>query len=280
MGKIAAIQMCSSDNVRNNLRTAGRLIAEAAANGAALVALPEMFAMMGHKTADQQTVSEASGHGPIQDYLKQFATEHKIWIVGGTIPVKAEGSHKINSACFVYNDEGEQVARYDKIHMFDVNLPNRETYQESAVIQSGDHLAVVATPVGKIGLAVCYDVRFAALFAALAQQGAEIFVVPTAFTKTTGMAHWEVLTRARAIENLCYFVGACQGGTHVNGRQTYGHALIVEPWGAITSEVTQDGNAIVYGDIDLVRLHKLRESLPVLKHQQQYQDCYRACEKV
>lgn len=265
MTKVAAIQLCSSQNVKDNLANAQRLIRESAQQGAKLIVLPEMFAIMGMDLHDLKNAQEPLGSGLIQSFLANEARSNQVWLVGGTIPI--QGKNKVRAACLVYNDKGECVGHYDKIHLFDVSLSATEQYKESERIEPGEKTTVIDTPFGKLGLAVCYDVRFPELFRKLFNAGAEIITIPAAFTVKTGEAHWEVLTRARAIENFCYVIGACQGGTHENGRQTYGHSLIIEPWGNIAAEIDGTHPGIIYADIDLKKLHAIRQSIPVHLHQ-------------
>lgn len=265
--QIAAIQMCSSTNIDENLATANELISQAALNGAALVVLPEMFAIMGTDQTDKLKVKETLGTGKIQAFLAQCAKAHNIWIVGGTIPMACDDNHKIRAACLVFNNAGVMVARYDKMHLFDVAVSATETYQESATTQAGDTVVVVDTPVGRLGLAVCYDIRFPELFKCLMQKGAEIIAVPSAFTVPTGEAHWELLARSRAVDSLSYIIGACQGGTHTSGRKTYGHSLIVDPWGSVIAQQTILAPGVIYASIDHAYLMKVRASLPLHQHQ-------------
>lgn len=266
MHKVAAIQMCSTDNVDINLATTTTLIAKAAAQDAKLIVLPENFALMGLTDTDKLAHKENFGTGKIQSHLATLAKQYGVWIVAGTIPIASQDCNKVSAACLVYNAQGDVVARYDKMHLFDVTLSATESYKESATIEAGTKTVVVDTPVGKLGLAVCYDVRFPNLFTSLAQQGAELFALPTAFTALTGAAHWHVLTRARAIENFCYFIGACQGGVHANGRKTYGHSLIIEPWGTIEQELAESGAGVIVSEINLEHLYKVRTAIPVQEH--------------
>jgi predicted amidohydrolase len=267
MSIIAAIQMCSSDHVAENLKTAGDLIAEAASHNAQLVVLPEMFAIMGKAVEDKIRVQETFGAGPIQEWLAKQSSKYGIWIIAGTIPLSSNNKDKVCAACLVFNDKGLCVARYDKMHLFDVELSAQEVYRESDTIEAGKKIVIVDTPFGKIGLAVCYDIRFPELFRSLFNQGVDIFVLPSAFTIKTGTAHWEVLLRARAIENFCYMIAAAQGGTHTNGRQTYGHSLIVEPWGEIIAKLPGTNAGVIYADIDLQKVKQARAAIPVDKHQ-------------
>ena len=266
MTKIAAIQMASGTNVSANLIEAGKQIASAAQAGAQLIVLPESFAIMGFEDTDQVKIAEDEGVGPIQDFLSEQAKKNKVWLISGTIPIKSALENKIYAACMVYNDKGELVSRYNKIHLFDAHLEiTKETYDESETVEAGNQVVVVDTPFGKIGIAVCYDLRFPELFRQLVLQGAEIMVVPSAFTAITGKAHWEVLLRARAIENLCYVVASAQGGYHVNGRETHGDSMIIDPWGAILERLPH-GSGYVIAEIDTANTKKIRQNFPVLQH--------------
>lgn len=266
MTKIAAIQMASGTNVSANLIEVSRQISNAAQAGAKLIVLPENFAIMGMHDEDQLKIREEEGSGPIQDFLSQQAKKYKIWIIAGTIPLKSKDESKVCAACLVYDDNGERVSRYDKIHLFDVHLEvTSETYNESETIQAGEQVIVVDTPFGKVGLAICYDLRFPELFRELVSMGAEVIVVPSAFTAITGNAHWEVLLRARAIENLCYIVAAAQGGYHVNGRETHGDSMIIDPWGTILDRLLQ-GSGYVIADVDIENIKNIRRNFPVLQH--------------
>ena len=266
MSIVAAIQMASGPNVKANLEEAEKLITTAVQQDADLVVLPENFAIMGMSEVDKVTIAEKYGEGPIQQFLSQQASKHGIWIVGGTIPIDASVTGKVFSACLLYNDSGEVVARYDKIHLFDVVLEdNDESYNESETIESGNDVVVADTPFGKIGLVVCYDLRFPELFRAMADVGMEICVLPSAFTSLTGRAHWEALIRARAIENLCYVIAADQGGYHMNGRETHGDSMIVDPWGVVLNRLPH-GTGVVVSDIDLDKLSKTRKNFPALQH--------------
>jgi nitrilase len=262
----AAIQMASSPNVGANLLEAEKLIAEAAKAGAKLIALPENFALMGVHELDKVKVRESEGNGPIQTFLSDVSKKYAVWLVGGTIPLIADDENKVRAACLVYNDQGERVARYDKVHLFDVSVPEtNEEYRESDSIEKGGEPVVIDTPLGKLGLSVCYDLRFPEFFRKMLEMGAEILVVPSAFTAETGAAHWEVLLRARAIENLTYVIAPNQGGFHLNGRKTFGHSMIIDPWGCVL-DCYKTGAGFVIADIDTERLDKVRASFPVLKH--------------
>jgi len=266
MSKCAAIQMASSPSVSANLFEAEKLIAEAAKAGAKLVALPENFALMGDHELDKIKVKEVDGSGPIQDFLANVAKKYAVWVVGGTIPIAANQDNKVRAACLIYNDQGVRVARYDKMHLFDVNVPGtNEVYRESDSIEQGDRPIVIDTPFGRLGVAVCYDLRFPEYFRELSEQGMQLLVIPSAFTAETGAAHWEVLLRARAIENLCYVLAPNQGGFHLNGRKTFGHSMVIDPWGVIL-DCYKTGGGFVSADIDLERLEKVRASFPTLIH--------------
>ncbi|MEQ1485269.1 carbon-nitrogen hydrolase family protein [Methyloglobulus sp.] len=266
MNKCAAIQMASGPSVSSNLLEAEKLIAEAVKAGAKLVALPENFAMMGDREIDKIRIKEVDGTGPIQKFLSSTAKKYGIWLIGGTIPIAGDDENKVRAACVIYNELGERVARYDKMHLFDVNVPGTdEVYRESDSIERGDQMLVLDSPFGKLGIAVCYDLRFPEYFRKMVAQGMEILVIPSAFTDKTGSAHWEVLLRARAIENLCYVIAPNQGGFHLNGRKTYGHSMIVDPWGVV-QDCYKTGAGFVTADIDLDKIGKVRSAFPVLNH--------------
>lgn len=264
--KVAAIQMTSGPDVPANLEQARGLLREARERGAVLAALPENFAFMGLKDADKRAVGEMEGSGPIQDFLAATARELKVWVIGGTMPLRVGGDGRVAAASLVFDDGGRRVARYDKIHLFDVDIPGKvETYRESAHVAPGREPVVVDTPAGKLGLSVCYDIRFPELFRRLSAAGAQIFSVPSAFTAPTGRAHWETLLRARAIENLCYVIAPAQSGFHPNGRETYGDSLIVDHWGAVLQRLPR-GRGCVVADVDLNRQAAARTSFPALDH--------------
>ncbi|WP_133127131.1 carbon-nitrogen hydrolase family protein [Legionella nagasakiensis] len=264
MSRVAVIQMTSSANVKNNLNQLSELSANACDKGAQLLVLPENFAFMGMKESDKFRVAEDYGQGEIQQTISELAKRYQLWIIAGTLLLKS-GGDRLKAACLVYDDQGAVVARYDKIHLFDVRVSEREAHQESLTIEPGNDVVVVATPIGRVGLSVCYDLRFPELYQQLVVKGAELFTVPSAFTALTGKAHWEVLLRARAIENLCYVLAANQGGNHENGRHTYGHSMIIEPWGSVLSK-QQEGIGVIVADIDLQRLHQVRQAFPCLDH--------------
>ena len=260
--KVAALQMASGPNVAGNLSEARRLIENAVEQGARLVVLPEFFATMVMKEDDMVAAREQAGTGPMQKFLAEMARKHSIWIVGGSIPLVANAPNKVRNACLVFDEHGEQVARYDKIHLFNLDLGN-EHYHEGKTIEAGNQVVVVDSPFGRIGLAICYDLRFPELFRAMSN--VDIIVLPSAFTATTGKVHWETLVRARAIENLSYVIAAAQGGYHVNGRETHGHSMIVDPWGRILDELPR-GSGVVLAEVNPSYQASLRASLPALTH--------------
>lgn len=266
MSVVAAIQMASGPNVKANLEEAEKLIKTAVQQEAELAVLPENFAIMGLTEVDKVAIAEKPGEGPIQQFLSQQASKYGIWIVGGTVPIESSVTGKVYSASLLYSDSGEMIARYDKIHLFDVLLEaSNESYNESETIESGDDVVVVDTPFGKLGMAICYDLRFPELFRAMADVGMEICVLPSAFTSLTGKAHWESLLRARAIENLCYMVAPDQGGYHINGRETHGDSMIIDPWGVVLNRLPH-GTGVVVSDIDLDKLRETRKTFPALQH--------------
>lgn len=263
--RVAAVQMVSGADVDANLAEAAHLISTAVSAGAEFVVLPENFALMPTRDAGQLEVMERDGDGPIQEFLSTQAYQNRIWLVGGSIPLASNQPAKVRAACLLFNDRGERVARYDKLHLFDVKLDNGEEYSESLTIEAGERVVVVDSPLGRLGLTICYDLRFPELFREMLDQGAEIFSVPSAFTATTGKVHWEILLRARAIENLAYVIGAGQGGSHTSGRETYGDSIVIDPWGQVINRLAR-GPGIVTADIDRLRLEKLRRSLPSIEH--------------
>ncbi|MBV9317809.1 MAG: carbon-nitrogen hydrolase family protein [Gammaproteobacteria bacterium] len=264
--KIAAIQMTSGPEVGANLEQAAALLAEAAARGTRLAALPENFCFMGLKDADKRAVAERDGQGPVQDFLAATARRLRLWIVGGTVPLVAAADGRVAAACLVYDSDGARAARYDKIHLFDVDLPGRaESYRESAHVAPGARATLLDTPVGRLGLSVCYDVRFPELYRHLSAEGAQLLSVPSAFTSPTGRAHWETLLRARAIENLCYVVAPAQSGFHASGRETHGDSMIVDYWGRVLQRLPR-GSGCAVADIDLAAQANVRESFPALAH--------------
>ena len=265
--RVAAIQMTTSADVAENLAQADVLLAQAAERGAAVAALPENFAFMGLADADKRAIAEVQGAGPIQDFLARTAERHRLMVIGGTLPLHIEGGDgRVAAACLVFDASGVCVARYDKIHLFDVDLPSAaESYRESAHVAPGRRSQVIDTPAGRLGLAVCYDIRFPELFRQLSAEGAEWFVLPSAFTAPTGEAHWETLLRARAIENLAYLVAPAQSGRHANGRLTHGDTMIVDYWGRIL-ERQPAGPGCVVAPLDRVAQADARAHFPALRH--------------
>ena len=263
---VAAIQLASGSNVSANLLEAERQTEAAARAGADLVVLPENFAFIGRNCSDAIALSERPGNGPLQSFLSQLAKRLGVWIVGGTIPLEGEHAAKWRAACTVYDEDGRQVARYDKQHLFDVNLvESNEQFVESESIEPGDRVIVLDSPVGRLGISVCYDLRFPELYRAMVDRGVEVITLPAAFTEITGRAHWETLVRARAIENLSYVIASAQGGFHVASRQTYGHSMIVDPWG--TKLVEQErGIGFVNAEIDPEFQQTTRRNFPCLDH--------------
>jgi len=258
----AAIQMISTPDVAQNLATAGRLIVDAAGRGAQLLVLPEYFAIMGAKDTDKLGVAESFGSGPIQDFLAQTAARHQIWLAGGTIPLHADEPGKVRNSLLMFNPQGECVVRYDKIHLFGFDN-GTESYREANTIAPGNTPVAIETPFGRIGLAVCYDLRFPELFRALGE--VDILLLPAAFTATTGRAHWEILLRARAIENQCYVVASGQGGLHPTGRETFGHSMLIDPWGQVLDCLPQ-GEGCALAELKSSQLERVRKTLPALAH--------------
>ena len=267
--RAAAIQMTSGRDVALNLEAAGELVATAAGDGAKLVVLPENFSFLGATDAERLAAAEAPGEGPAQTFLAEQALRHAIWLVGGTIPIAA-GDGRVRSRSLLLGPDGGRVAAYDKIHLFDVRVPDNEaeSYRESATTEPGTEVVAVETPLGCIGMTVCYDLRFPGLFHRLGQLGMEILVLPAAFTVPTGRVHWEPLLRARAIESLCYVVASGQWGEHAGGRKTYGHSLIVSPWGEILAE-RESGAGAVSAELDMIRLEEIRAKFPTLEHRRE-----------
>ena len=260
--KIAAVQMISGPEVAPNLAIARRLIAEAAAAGAQFVALPEYFPLIGASDGDRLAARERDGSGPIQDFLATAAREHGIWLVGGSIPLFADDAAKLRNSSLAFNPQGERVARYDKIHLFGFRK-GAESYDEAATIERGDQVVTFDTPLGRVGLAICYDLRFPELFRAMG--ALDLLVLPAAFTETTGRAHWEMLLRARAVENQCYLLASAQGGLHPTGRMTHGNSMVVDPWGEVLARMDK-GEGVVIAEFDPQRIADTRASLPALKH--------------
>lgn len=258
---VAAVQMASTADVQENLDTAGRLIAQAADAGARLVGLPENFYLFGRKESDKVTAAEADGDGPIQNFLAETARRHGVWLIGGTAPIRSADPARIRSACLVFDAGGRRVARYDKMHLFRFDAAG-EHYDEGRAIQHGTEPVAVASPFGRIALSICYDMRFPELYRMLGTF--DIAFVPSAFTVPTGSAHWHLLLRARAVENLAFVVAPAQGGTHAGDRRTYGHSLIVDPWGGVLAERVEDGEGFVIAEMDSALTAEVRRSLPAL----------------
>ena len=262
--RVAAIQMNSGADTDRNLELAGKLLGDAARDGCTLAVLPENFALMPQRGRDKSRYAEQPGTGPIQDFLAETAASCGMWIIGGSMPLASPEPERVYGACIVVDDHGNATAIYRKIHLFDVDLPDREeSYRESHSMYAGDDPAAVDTPAGRVGLTICYDLRFPELYRTLVDDGATLFTVPAAFTAVTGAAHWHTLLRARAIENLAYVIAPGQFGTHPDNRETYGHSLIVDPWGRILAELAS-GNCVVMADIEPGSPEQLRESFPAL----------------
>ena len=263
----AAIQMVSNDQVDANLKIAADLIAQAADAGANLVVLPENFAFMGRYEGAVAGVAEMPDQtGPIQQFLASQAARHTLVLVGGSVPLVNAGSDKIFASSLVYGPDGQCLARYDKLHLFDVQIGDHEGYKESATFSAGGAVITVDTPYAKLGLSICYDLRFPELYRQLTQRGADLLLVPSAFTATTGAAHWSSLLRARAVENLSYVIAPNQGGVHASGRETYGHSMIIDPWGQVLVCHTDSNTGVVMATIDLNEQQALRQRFPALSH--------------
>ena len=275
--KIAAIQMVSTPSVERNCETARRLVAQAAREGARLAVLPEYFCFMGRGDRDKLAIAEPPGDGPIQRMLAETAREHRLWLVGGTLPLhgvadveKGKDGARAMNANLVFSPEGEAVARYDKIHLFRYDN-GREQYDEGRTLLAGSTPASFEADGHRVGLSVCYDLRFPELYRALMRPPCDLLCVPSAFTASSGAAHWEVLLRARAIENQCYVVAAAQGGTHENGRRTFGHSLVIDPWGEIVAIRRDDGEGVVAAELSRERIADVRSQLPALEHRRPFQ---------
>ena len=262
MTRVAAVQMVSTPEVEHNLVTARRLVGEAAALGASLVTLPEYWPIMGMSDTDKVRHAEPEGAGPIQDCMAALAREHGIWLIGGTLPLTSAESGKVLNTTLVYDPQGASVGRYDKIHLFGFNK-GTESYDEARTIVPGEAVGSFEAPFGRVGLSVCYDLRFPELYRAMGD--VDLILVPSAFTETTGKAHWDTLIRARAIENLAYVVAPAQGGYHVNGRETHGHTMIVDPWGVVLDRLAR-GSGVVVAGVNPTYQAKVRRSLPALTH--------------
>ncbi len=269
MMQVAALQMVSTPRLDDNLAVAHALLTQAAQGGAELAVLPEYFCVMGHHDTDKIALCEAHGDGPIQRFLAAAARDLGLWVVGGTLPLVADAPERVRNTTLVFNPSGACVARYDKIHLFRFDN-GREQIDEGRVIEAGRTPVQFDLPSRsghrwRVGLSVCYDLRFPELYRAHAQAGADLLLVPSAFTHTTGQAHWEVLLRARAVENLAYVLAPAQGGVHENGRRTWGHSMLVDPWGTVLGQ-RDEGAGVVAGTLDIQRLRSVRQQLPALSH--------------
>lgn len=276
--RVAALQMVSSGDIHQNLDSARRLIESAASQGADLVLLPENFAVLDGGPLRQFAEVQGADGSLLQDFLAQQAKTHGMTVAGGTIPMLSRpvddaggevsllDDGRVRPACLVYDDVGQLIARYDKIHLFDVKVQDRQAeYSESRSFEPGNKVVTVSTPIAELGLSICYDLRFPELYRKLVEAGAQVVTVPSAFTRTTGEAHWEVLLRARAIENQCYVVAANQGGVHNATRETFGHSMIVSPWGKILDSVSE-GEGLAIADVDLENLADIRRDMPIASH--------------
>ncbi|THB71923.1 MAG: carbon-nitrogen hydrolase family protein [Gammaproteobacteria bacterium] len=261
----AAVQMVSTDQLDHNLRQAESLIKIAADKGVQFILLPENFAFMGNNTPETISVAEEHGKGKIQETISRLAHDLRITIAAGSIPI-LDKTGKARASCLVYGKDGQEIARYDKKHLFDVYIKaSQETYRESDTYNPGKNVVVIQTSIGKVGLSICYDIRFPEMYREMHEAGVEIIIVPSAFTEQTGRVHWEPLLRARAVENLCYVIAADQGGVHTNGRKTYGNSMIIDPWGRIKARL-EKGAGVIFSEIDLDLQKKMREEFPVLLH--------------
>jgi deaminated glutathione amidase len=260
--RVAAIQTIAGGDVSENLAQAGLLVRAAVEEGAQLIVLPEYFGILGARATDKLAAKERDGAGPQQDFLARMAREHRVTLVGGSVPIATDDSARVRSACLVYGPDGARVARYDKIHLFRFTS-GAEDYDETRTIQPGDAVVAFDAPCGRVGLTICYDVRFPELYRALGD--CALILVPAAFTATTGAAHWELLLRTRAVENQCYVLAAAQGGLHPNGRRTWGHSMLVDPWGDIVAS-KDEGPGVVVGNVDPARIAEVRKQLPAVHH--------------
>ena len=265
--RAAAVQMVSTSNVDANLQAAGELLHHAAAMGAQLAVLPENWPLMGNTDRDKLVCQETFGHGPLQEFMAGRARDLGVWLIGGSIPLASGDADHVYNSCLVYDPEGHCSARYDKIHLFDVDIgrDGNEAYRESGSISPGREITVAGTPFGNIGISICYDLRFPELYRRMLSRDVTIITVPAAFTRTTGRQHWELLLRSRAVENLCFVIAAGQGGQHNEQRATWGHSMIIGPWGDILASM-ETGPGVVCADLDLLYLHTVRRTFPALEH--------------
>ena len=262
--KVAALQMVSGTDVQRNLDDARALLAQAAAAGAQLVALPEYFCLMGRRDEDKLAIAEAAGEGPIQRMLADAARAHGLWIVGGTLPLTGADAAHVRNACLVFGPDGQQAARYDKMHLF-AFAQGSERYDEGRTLEAGGTPVALQALALRVGLSICYDLRFPELYRALMRPPCDLLVVPAAFTHTTGEKHWELPLRARAVENQCYVLAAAQGGRHDNGRRTWGHSMVVDPWGEVLA-CCEEGPGLALAELEAERIAKVRAQLPALAH--------------
>jgi deaminated glutathione amidase len=262
--KVAAVQMVSTPDWPSNRQAAARLVAQAAAAGAALVLLPEYFCVMGMKDTDKLALAEAAGDGPIQQFLSELAQQHALWLVAGTLPISTERNDQVHNRSCVFAPDGSAAGYYDKLHLFAFDN-GCERYDEGRTLRAGGEPVAVQAQTLRVGLSICYDLRFPELYRAMMQPPCDVLCVPAAFTHTTGQAHWELLLRARAVENQCYVLAAAQGGVHANGRRTWGHSMVIDPWGVVL-DVLPEGEGFVIADVDAQRIQQVRTQLPALAH--------------
>jgi len=265
--RIAIVQINSGDDIDRNLHKVEAYVCSAAEQGARMIFLPECFALMQSGRAQLRSAAEEEGSGKIQDFLSRISVQRNVWIFAGSLPLKTDAPSLVANSLLVYDDRGERVARYDKIHLFDVVLSAEEKYLESAYTKPGASVQVIDTPAGRTGLSICYDLRFPEMYRKLSEMGAEILVVPSAFSYTTGQSHWSPLLTARAVENTCYVIAPAQVGLHAGDRRTYGHSLAIDPWGNKILEVEEQCGAFI-AEIDLFALHRIRKKMPSLSHRQ------------
>jgi deaminated glutathione amidase len=262
--KIAALQTVSTPDPARNLATAERLVAQAADEGVRLMALPEYFCLMGRRDDDKLAIAETPGDGPLQNALSSMAARHRVWLIGGTVPIRTAQADRVYNACLVHGPDGALVARYDKLHLFAFDN-GREHYDEGRVLAAGAQPVTFDAEGLRVGLSICYDLRFPELYRAMMRPPCDLLVVPAAFTHTTGLAHWTLLLRARAVENQCYVLAAAQGGQHENGRRTFGHSLVADPWGEVLA-VQAEGEGVVAAELSRERITQVRTQLPALAH--------------
>jgi nitrilase len=260
--RVAALQMVSAPDRERNIAEAGRLIAQAARDGAQLVLLPEYFCFLGFKDTDKLALRETPHEGPIQQFLSDAARKHGVWVIGGTLPLASPEPDRVLNTTLVFDPTGKQVARYDKIYLFNFEK-GEESFDEARTICPGSEVRTFEAPFGRVGLSVCYDLRFPEIYRKMGD--CALIVVPSAFTYTTGRAHWEILLKARAVENQCYVLAAAQGGKHENGRRTWGHSMLIDPWGEIVA-IREEGAGVAAGSVDLARIEAVRQSLPAYRH--------------